>query len=135
MEKNERFSVKTLSESLKNISGLEKFRAVLLFDKGVPVDDLFTLVWLAGGNLEPERDITMIVTQTGSKTVLADATFKTGRNDGFTRDWPNVVTMDQETIHVVDKKWPDLGLGGFIKSPSLKYHPLVSGNGAVREGS
>lgn len=135
VDKNRNFSVKQIRDGLVGIPGLEVFRIILLFDKDVPVDDPFTWVWLAGGNLEPGRDISIIITESGSKTVLADATFKTGEHDHFTRDWPNVVTMDYPTIALVDKKWPELGLGEFIQSPSLKYIPLVKGNGAVRDGN
>ena len=54
-------------------------------------------------------------------------------HDGFERLWPNVVTMDDETISSIDNKWKDLGLGEFVESPSVKLKPLVKGQGAVRE--
>jgi hypothetical protein len=90
-------------------------------------------MWLMGGNLEPERDISVLNTEAGRKTVLADATIKNPEHDLFTRDWPNIITMDDETIANIDKKWPGLGLGDLIQSPSWKYKPLVKGNGAIRE--
>jgi len=69
----------------------------------------------------------------GNQTVLVDATFKTGKHDNFKRDWPNVVTMDKKTILAIDKKWNELGLGEFIQSPSLKFLPLIKGEGAIRD--
>jgi 4-hydroxy-3-polyprenylbenzoate decarboxylase len=64
--------------------------------------------------------------------VFVDATFKTSNHDNFKRDWPNVVTMNSETIAAIDAKWSELGLGEFIESPSLKFKSLVKGGGAVR---
>jgi 4-hydroxy-3-polyprenylbenzoate decarboxylase len=89
-------------------------------------------MWLLGGNLEPDRDVSVFDTQNGKPVVFVDATFKTSEHDNFKRDWPNVVTMDDQTIAAIDKKWDELGLGGFIQSPSLKFKNLVKGEGAVR---
>jgi 4-hydroxy-3-polyprenylbenzoate decarboxylase len=38
-----------------------------------------------------------------------DAT-KKWPEEGFTRDWPEVITMDAETKARVDALWPSLGL-------------------------
>ncbi|HSH20099.1 MAG TPA: hypothetical protein VLA03_06585, partial [Draconibacterium sp.] len=105
----------------------------LFFNDGADLNDLFTLMWLLGGNLEPGRDISVLETKNSSQIVFVDSTFKTDEHDNFKRDWPNVVTMDQNTINAIDKKWNELGLGKFIKSPSLKFSKLVVGDGAVRE--
>ncbi|WP_255473900.1 hypothetical protein [Prolixibacter sp. SD074] len=36
-----------------------------------------------------------------------------------------------ETIRKVDEMWPNLGLGEFIESPSLRYIPIQKGDGAI----
>jgi 4-hydroxy-3-polyprenylbenzoate decarboxylase len=38
--------------------------------------------------------------------------------------------MNDETVNLVDEKWPKLGAGEFIPSPSLKYKHLVKNEGA-----
>ncbi len=124
---------KRFRRELVKIPGMDAFKAVLLFDHGADLDDLFSLVWLLGGNLEPDRDISTLETGVGSRMMLVDATIKTLAHDHFQREWPNVVTMDDETIAAVDRKWPELGIGQLIPSPSLKFKPLVKGSGAVRE--
>ncbi len=133
VKKDTRFSKNTLQQKLKKIAGISIFKVVVLFNEGAGLTDFFTLLWLAGGNIEPERDITFAEVENGKKLVLVDATFKTETNDSFERNWPNVVTMDDKTIAEIDKKWSELGLGELIKSPSLKFKPLVNGTGAVRE--
>jgi len=45
----------------------------------------------------------------GSKMGL-DATRKFPE-EGFTREWPGVITMDDATKRKVDALWPALGLG------------------------
>jgi 4-hydroxy-3-polyprenylbenzoate decarboxylase len=32
--------------------------------------------------------------------------------EGFVREWPDVITMDDETKRRVDSMWNELGLGG-----------------------
>ena len=39
--------------------------------------------------------------------------------------------MPDQTIASVDKKWPDLNIGEFIKSPSLKFKAQMYGAEAV----
>ena len=127
------FSKQNLQNKLKQLTGLSHFKLVFIFNDGADLSDLFTLIWLIGGNLEPDRDISILNSENENSVVFVDATFKTESHDNFKRDWPNVVTMDDETISGIDKKWDELGLGEFIKSPSLKFKSLVKGGGAVRE--
>ncbi|MFI3268569.1 MAG: menaquinone biosynthesis decarboxylase, partial [Rikenellaceae bacterium] len=54
-----------------------------------------------------------------------DCRAKFGGLNGFKRRWPNVVTMSDEAIEAVDKKWDSLGLGEFKKSPSLEFKKMV----------
>ncbi len=131
VKKDEAFGKRELEEKLIRLESIFTFKVILLFNDGADLNDSFTLMWLLGGNLEPLRDVS-VMTNAG-QTILVDATFKTGEHDNFKRDWPNVVTMDDATIKAVDEKWDQLGLGAFIKSPSLKFKSLVKGDGAVRE--
>ncbi|MEZ4998163.1 MAG: hypothetical protein R2758_12110 [Bacteroidales bacterium] len=36
-----------------------------------------------------------------------------------------MVCSDQETIELVDARWPEYGLGPVVESPSLRLLPLV----------
>jgi 4-hydroxy-3-polyprenylbenzoate decarboxylase len=66
--------------------------------------------------------------------MAVDGTGKSLAADGFKRQWPNVLAMDDETIKQVDAMWDKLGLGSLIPSPSLNYKVLVKNNGAVAKG-
>ncbi len=133
VKKDAGFSKQKLADQLLKIEGLQNFKTIIFFNDGTELKDLFTIMWLLGGNLEPDRDVSIFTTKNGTPVVFVDATFKTSEHDNFQRDWPNVVTMDNETIAAIDKKWSELGLGEFIQSPSLKFKNLVKGEGAVRE--
>ncbi len=133
VKKDTNFNKQILQQKLSGLSGLSQFKMVFVFNEGTDLSDFFTLIWLIGGNLEPERDITILNSENQNSVVFVDATFKTESHDNFKRDWPNVVTMDDNTIKEIDEKWDDFGLGEFIKSPSLKFRSLVKGDGAVRE--
>lgn len=105
----------------------------------VYIDDYTTslqpgdIAWMVANNIDPIRDCFYPdKSSQGEVLPLAiDGTMKSGKMDGFMREWPNVVTMDDETIHRVDALWDKLGLGGFLTSPSLKFKVLVSNKGAV----
>jgi 4-hydroxy-3-polyprenylbenzoate decarboxylase len=133
VKKNEQFNKVLFQQKLEKLQGLSNFIMVFLFNEGADLNDFFTLIWLVGGNLEPERDIVIADVDNENRVVFVDATFKTNSHDNFKRDWPNVVTMDDETIAAIDKKWDELKLGEFTESPSLKFKTLVKGSGAVRE--
>jgi len=133
VKKEQGFSKQKIVGKLLEIQGLSNFNVVAFFNDGADLNDLFTIMWLMGGNLEPDRDVSVSDSKNGISIVFVDATFKTGEHDNFKRDWPNVVTMDAETIAAIDKKWSELEIGEFIQSPSLKFKNLVKGEGAVRE--
>ncbi|HNX79946.1 MAG TPA: menaquinone biosynthesis decarboxylase [Prolixibacteraceae bacterium] len=130
--KDQTYTRNLLERELAELAGIEHFKAVFLFDDGAGFNDLFTLVWLLGGNLEPDRDIKVVQTPVNTSFILVDATIKTPQHDNFPRDWPNVVTMDESTIAAIDRKWPAFGLGPVISSPSLKFKTLVKGQEAIR---
>ncbi len=130
VKKDSGFDKTNLQRKLAGTDNLKCFKFILIFNEGANLDDPFILFWLLGGNLEPDRDISLI--PGFENTLFIDATFKTSAHDNFHREWPNVVTMDEATISTIDQKWEKLGLGKLIESPSIKLKPLVKGNGAVR---
>jgi 4-hydroxy-3-polyprenylbenzoate decarboxylase len=78
-------------------------------------------LWRAFANIDPERDITFVkgpidvldhaspLPAFGSKMGV-DATRK-WPDEGFTREWPEVLRMTPEVKAQVDRKWKELGIG------------------------
>lgn len=81
--------------------------------------DFSELLWLAAGNTDPGRDVTV----TPQGVLKLDARFKPSVVE---RGWPNVVTMSREVIERVDARWAEYGFAGdLLPSPSRRYLPLV----------
>lgn len=88
------------------------------------------MLWLAAGNIDPQRDYMPI--RQGELTIAGfDATRKTKAADDFHRDWPNLTTMNQQTIQLVDQRWEEYQCGTLLKSPSVRYLGYQQGEGAV----
>ena len=106
---------------------------MVFVDETVNISDLAQVVWLAANNLDPSRDCFYPETEDGDdySVLCLDGTAKSAGVDKFSRDWPNVIVMDEKTINSIDEKWALLNLGEFIPSPSLHYRPLVKNSGAV----
>ncbi len=103
---------------------LPQSRIVVQFDNEVNLKDFPTCVWLLGNNIDAVRDC-----KVENDQLVADATSKP--QTIAPRRWPNVVCMDNQTIVTVNNKWASYGFGKFVKSPSLKYRPLVKNEGAA----
>ena len=100
---------------------------ILFVENTLPKDDYYLLFWYVSGNIDPKTDCKIY-----KNTLYIDATSKTLATDGFTRQWPQPVVMDDETIKKIDEKYNSLKSEKFITSPSLKYKGMVNGNGAVK---
>jgi len=94
------------------------------------------IVWLVANNIDPLRDCFYTKSANGheSAPMAIDGTGKSDKADGFKRQWPNVLAMDDVTIRQVDEIWAKLGLGELISSPSLNYKVLIKNEGAVARG-
>jgi 4-hydroxy-3-polyprenylbenzoate decarboxylase len=100
-------------------------------DQEVAIGNLSMVTWIVANNLDPMRDCKVLQSENRSSVLVIDGTRKTAESDGFSRNWPNVVCMDDATISKINEKWPQLGLGPLIPSPSVKIKNLVVGSGAV----
>lgn len=83
------------------------------------------LLWLAAANTDPRRDV-----RTEGAALVIDARSKlpgAGENPGR---FPNVVTASEATVALVDRRWPEYGLGAFVSSPSRRYRRLLLSDGA-----
>ncbi|MGH7616441.1 MAG: UbiD family decarboxylase domain-containing protein, partial [Gemmatimonadaceae bacterium] len=97
-------------------------KVLVVVDHWVNVRDPQEAWWVALNNIDPERDARFTMGPMdvldhssraftyGSKLGL-DAT-KKFPEEGFTREWPDVITMNDETKRKVDAMWASLGLGG-----------------------
>ncbi len=95
-------------------------KVIVVVDRWVNVQAPKEAWWVALNNIDPERDTRFTMGPIdvldhssraftyGSKMGI-DATRKLPE-EGFTRDWPAVITMDSETKARIDRMWPALGL-------------------------
>jgi 4-hydroxy-3-polyprenylbenzoate decarboxylase len=95
-------------------------KIIIVVDDWVNIHDLSEVLWVTANNIDPERDTTFIkgpmdvldhasrAMGFGSKMGI-DATRKMPE-EGFTRPWPPVITMDADIKKRVDELWPKLGL-------------------------
>jgi 4-hydroxy-3-polyprenylbenzoate decarboxylase len=96
-------------------------KILIIVDEWVNVRDPREAWWVALNNIDPQRDARFTMGPMdvldhssraftyGSKMGL-DATRKLPE-EGFVREWPGVITMDDETKRRVDAMWNELGLG------------------------
>ncbi len=108
-------------------------RYVVFVDDVVDIYSPGTVTWIAANNIDPLRDCFTVDREPGVpfRMLMVDATRKTAGLDGFSRDWPNVTVMDDETILKVNVKWPSLGIGPLLASPSDTYKLLNANSGAI----
>ncbi|HEY2374470.1 MAG TPA: menaquinone biosynthesis decarboxylase [Gemmatimonadaceae bacterium] len=95
-------------------------KVLIIVDGWVNVRDPREAWWVALNNIDPQRDARFTMGPMdvldhssraftyGSKMGL-DATRKLPE-EGFVREWPDVITMDDETKRRVDRMWSELGV-------------------------
>ncbi|MDQ3516953.1 MAG: menaquinone biosynthesis decarboxylase [Gemmatimonadota bacterium] len=95
-------------------------KVLIVVDKEVNVRDPKEAWWVALNNIDPERDTRFTMGPMdvldhssraftyGSKMGI-DATRK-WPEEGFTREWPKLIAMDEATRTRVDSMWPKLGI-------------------------
>ena len=95
-------------------------KILIVVDHDVNVQDLSEVTWVAGNHIDPRRDVIFAdgpvdvldhaapVMGYGSKMGI-DATRK-WRSEGFEREWPPAIVMDEKTRRYVDSIWEKLGI-------------------------
>jgi len=95
-------------------------KTLIVVDHDVNVHDLAELTWVVGNHIEPKRDTIFSdgpvdildhaapVLGYGSKLGI-DATRK-WRSEGFEREWPDAIVMDERTRSYIDSIWDKLGI-------------------------
>ncbi len=95
-------------------------KIIVVFDREVDVQNLGEVLWRLGNNVDPRRDTVFAdgpvdaldhaapLPHLGSKMGI-DATRK-WREEGFAREWPEVIEMAPEVVQKIDEIWESLGL-------------------------
>ncbi|MDI6689698.1 MAG: menaquinone biosynthesis decarboxylase [Actinomycetota bacterium] len=95
-------------------------KMIVVVDENVDVQNPSEVAWKVFNNVDPERDIIFTkgpldvldhasnTPNWGSKMGI-DAT-KKWREEGYTREWPDDIRMDEEIRRLVDEKWDEYGL-------------------------
>jgi 4-hydroxy-3-polyprenylbenzoate decarboxylase len=95
-------------------------KTLLVVDHDVNVHDLSEVAWVVGNHIDPKRDAVFVEGPVdvldhaapalgfGSKFGL-DATRK-WRSEGYEREWPDAIVMDDNTKKYIDSIWNKLGL-------------------------
>lgn len=133
IEKQKKNHIREICNDLFELPSLKTTKVVIFLEHTLDVTDIADAVWRFANNFDPKRDHhTVMATSQGELNhVVFDGTRKTKAFDGFDRDWPNILASDESTIARIDEIWDHLGLGPFLKSPSLKYRPQLYEGGAV----
>jgi len=95
-------------------------KCIVVVDEDCDVQDLREVVLRAFNNIDPERDIQFTLGPVDSldhASRLPDFGSKMGvdatrkwPSEGFTRPWPDEITMDPATKEKVDRMWKSLGI-------------------------
>ncbi len=134
VEKNRAGHIESLNKELIKLDSFSSVKVVIYLEHTIDVTDIADAVWRFSNNVDPRRDSFIIRTSANTCSHIGfDGTRKTKEFDGFTRDWPNILTNPIEVIEKVDTLWGKLGLGEMIPSPSRKYLKQLYKGGAVVE--
>ena len=95
-------------------------KTLIVVDHDVNVHDLAEVTWVVGNHIDPKRDTVLVegpvdvldhaapILGYGSKIGI-DATRK-WRSEGYEREWPKPIVMDEQTKKYIDSIWEKLGL-------------------------
>jgi len=126
-------AIRRLARELLSRGYIRHVKFLVFVDEAAGELPLPDIVWISANNIDPARDCFYAGNDRGEDfhTLCIDGTGKSKELDGFQRKWPSVIVMDDKTIGTVDEKWPTLGLGPVVPSPSLKYKRLITSDGAI----
>jgi 4-hydroxy-3-polyprenylbenzoate decarboxylase len=133
IDKRSKESIRNIHSKICHMEITQELRFIVYCDPECETLDLASILWVVANHIDPTRDCFIEKSQNRKSCLGIDGTRKNLSTDGFKRDWPNPVVMNNETINAIDQKWDKLGLGPFIPSPSLKYKLLMKGNKAIAE--
>ena len=85
-------------------------RLIAVLDHETDPTDFDDCIWTLLNNIDPERDVQILPDSFGTEAVFVmDGTPKLPE-EGFSRGWPDKITMSAEVKEKIDALWPALGL-------------------------
>lgn len=118
-------------------------RTLLVVDADIDVHDVREVAWFALNNVDPSRDLVIVpgpvddLDHSGSHLAALghkigiDATRK-GADEGYEREWPPDMVMDEATRKLVTSRWKEYGLEGVLKRDGVPDAWSGQGPDAVR---
>ncbi len=107
--------------SLWGLGQIALTKAIIVVDDWVNVHDMKEVIWVTFTSMDPKRDVLIIdgvptdtldhaspVQDLGSKLGI-DATTK-WKEEGYAREWPERIEMDEGVKEFVKKKWKEYGI-------------------------
>jgi 4-hydroxy-3-polyprenylbenzoate decarboxylase len=105
--------------SILGLGQLSFTKIIIVFDDDIDIRDLSKVTWALATRIDPKRDVQIIenaaadsldhttnIPSIGSK-MLIDATKKT-KEEGYTREWPDTISLPKDLLNEVEKKWRSL---------------------------
>lgn len=90
-------------------------RLIAVLDHETNPKDFEDCIWTLLNNIDPERDV-QIIQDFGTEPVFVmDGTPKLPE-EGFSRDWPDKITMSEDVKRKVDALMPKIGLAAFNRT-------------------
>lgn len=111
---------KKVMSSLWGMGQMMFTKIIIVFEGDVNVHNLSDVLWRLGNDIDPRRDVIFFEgpvdaldhsassAHIGSKMGI-DATRK-WPEEGFPRQWPDLIRMDPEIVKKIDRLWPKLGI-------------------------
>lgn len=131
IEKKRRGQVMESAAKIFTDARMTPVKVLIFMESNLDASDIADVVWRFSNNVDPRRDHRVFYSNGNKGHIAFDGTLKTKELDGFTRDWPNILAVDEATCRSIDARWDSFGLGKFIPSPSDKYRSQVYKGGAV----
>jgi 4-hydroxy-3-polyprenylbenzoate decarboxylase len=97
IEKTKPFHAKLIAEAIFKLIP-DFIKILIILDKGIAVSDISTVTWKFFNNADPKRDFYFI-----EERLAIDAT-KKWKEEGYKREWPPEIVMDEEIKKRVDEK-------------------------------
>ena len=120
IDKGYPFQARKVAHAIWGLGQLAFTKFVIIVDAGVDVHDLSAVALAVFNNIDPKRDLFFVegpvdtlnhaapLRDFGSK-VGFDATAK-WKEEGYARQWPEDIRMDEATKNHVDEIWNKLGI-------------------------
>ncbi len=96
MNKTKKERTQTIFETIKNHPAFENICYIIMVDDTATSFDNYHLAWYVTANIDPVRDIYIQKPASNGRTkVFVDARPKDAEHDGFDREWPKMIKLNE----------------------------------------